>query len=103
MSYISQFIITPYLGIWLMTAFSLTITIISRRNLARQVVPTALLIALLLIAGMVVAGIAIFSTYYSSWYSIGGSATRMLIFIIPLAAVVGIQVLYLGNQKNAQK
>lgn len=99
-SYISQFILMPYLGIWVVTIFSLISSFALYKKRIVQYSTLPLLIVSILITLMVVAGIAIFSTYYSSWYSIGGSATRMLLFMVPLVIVVAMQLLYLLKAKN---
>ena len=91
-SYIYNFIFTPYLSYWLVSLFAL----LSLPLLISQLVKTKEILILQLsswlISGMVIAGIAIFSTYYTSWYSIGGSATRMILFMTPLIIVIAVRI-----------
>ena len=89
--YLTEFIVSPYLGIWLVALASLIVA------------PTALIGAVWLIAAMVIGGVAVFSTYYASWYSIGGSATRMLLFIVPLVTVCGMLAQYKLKDIHAKK
>jgi hypothetical protein len=92
--YLWQFILTPYLGIWLILLFALASLAYARSILS---------LAAFLISGMVVAGVAIFSISYESWYSIGGSATRMILFMIPLITVLGVKVYYLLTEHYGHK
>lgn len=93
-TYLWQFIFTPYLGYWIVTFFAIIASLYLR---------SILLGAVLLVLAMVVAGVGVFSTYYESWYSIGGSATRMLLFIIPLITVMGMQLYYLLTHHHEKK
>lgn len=95
--YFYEFILLPHLGLS-GVIFASLITFIQQRKLRSILTPFLLL--LFSLVGMVVGGIAIFSTYYASWYSIGGSATRMVIFLIPLIIVLGAQALYHQNHHD---
>ena len=80
--YIILNIIYPYLAGWVGAIFVLLATLRKRSTAQLQL---ALLI--LILAGMVFAGIAVFSTYYATWTSIGDSARRMMLFMIPLIII----------------
>ncbi|TXH07572.1 MAG: hypothetical protein E6R05_00360 [Candidatus Moraniibacteriota bacterium] len=80
--YIILNIIYPYLSGWIGAVFVLLATIRKRNTAQLQ-----LTLLILILAGMVFAGIAVFSTYYATWTSIGDSARRMMLFLIPLIII----------------
>jgi len=92
-SYLWEFIITPYFGIWILAIFSLVPAYIFRSKLY---------LSFIMLIAMTIAGTAIFSTYFVSWYSIGGSATRMILFIAPLVTMIGVRLYYLSEDKNGK-
>lgn len=92
-SYLWEFIITPYFGIWILAIFSLVPAFIFRSKLY---------LSFIMLIAMTVAGTAIFSTYFASWYSIGGSATRMILFIAPLITMIGVRLYYLSEVKHGK-
>ncbi len=92
-SYLWEFIITPYFGFWVLAVFSFLPAIIFRSKLYMSFV---------LLISMTIIGTAVFSTYFESWYSIGGSATRMILFIAPLSTIVGVRLYYLLKVKNVK-
>ena len=101
-SYVSKFVITPHLGVWMMAIIGgwATLTQLGKKRPGSAVIE---IIMFWFITSMVIGGIAIFSTYYASWYSIGGSATRMLIFLIPLIVVSSIELYHLLDETNDNK
>lgn len=95
LSYFTQFIFLPYLGLWLFTFISMISLILAFRAKLKIALPGLFVFSHLLIFIMTIVGVAIFSTYYSSWYSIGGSATRMILFVVPIITVAGALLHYL--------
>lgn len=92
MHYVYEFIIYPHLGVFAILIVGLLITLQRRTKNQNTYLPLfAVIIAMI---SMIIIGTAVFSTYYKSWYSIGGSATRMVIFLIPLLIVSGVQLMY---------
>ncbi len=81
--YLSEHVLIPYLPIWL--TFVIVIPLILRLKNARLL---QLWFILLFSLAMTAAGTLVLSTYFESWYSIGGSVERMLIFLVPLGAIL---------------
>lgn len=87
-------VIFPYLGIWLLFIPSILVGLIKRDVRLMQ-----LLLCSIFIFSFLVGGIAIFSTYYTTWTSIGDSAKRMVLFVIPLSIVIGMYAFHLVSIK----
>lgn len=94
-SYLTQFIILPYLGIWLLTLITAISLFLASRAKLKVALPGLFIFSHFLIFLMTIVGVAIFSTYYASWYSIGGSATRMILFVVPIIIVGGALLHYI--------
>lgn len=98
MSYLQQNIVVPYAAVWLMIV-PLSIAVILTRSI-RVVQLTAVVILALCMAA---AGVFVFSTYYDTWDAIGDSATRMILFIIPIGIIASMYAwseLMKGNYGN---
>ena len=95
LTYLSQFILMPYLGYWVLGLLSFAGLIFVYYHKLRDRYFAPLAVVFILISLMVVAGVAFFSVTYASWYSIGGSATRMMLFIVPLLTCLGVYLLHL--------
>lgn len=89
--YINVF--SPYRGLWLL-AIPLTIIAIKKKNLRLMLLTLTIIIS----AAMVTYGVMLFSTSYSTWDQIGGSARRMMLFVVPLIIVTAIYSLYIIKQ-----
>lgn len=88
--YLSQNIIYPYLSTWflILATTPVFINLIKNKNKSPSTLRAIqLFIIIFLTFIMTLGGIAIFSTYYPTWDSIGGSAQRMIVFIVPLAII----------------
>lgn len=93
LSYLYINIFSPYRGLWLLV---IPVTIVAVKKANTRL--TLLIFAILISIAMVVGGVMLFSTSYSSWEQIGGSARRMMLFIVPLSIIASINALYLTNK-----
>lgn len=77
--YISKNVLGPYLGFWGMTIgiFVLSFRLSLPRARALALIP-------LITFALSTIGIAIYSTFFPTWFAIGDSARRMLLFLMPL-------------------
>ena len=99
--YVSQNIIYPFFGTWLivLALIPVLLYLFKHKKKSSDVNRIFQLFTIILLSFfMTLGGIALFSTYYKTWDAIGGSAQRMLIFIIPLTIITSIYSYFLTNK-----
>lgn len=84
-NYLQHNIVMPYLALWLLIVPIGMAVYVARGTRLKQ-----LFILSLLVFCMAIVGVVVFSTYYATWNSIGDSATRMILFIIPLGIIASV-------------
>lgn len=77
--YLNRYALTPYLGFWGMALGSIILSF-------RTGLPKAKALSLIAFATLIMTavGTAIYSTFFPTWYAIGDSVHRMLMFLSPL-------------------
>lgn len=88
-AYISQFLIQPYVGFWGMAIGLCVLSFIQPHSRIRQL--TFVIMASLAIA---ILGSAVYSTFFPTWFEIGDSARRMLLFVAPLTLTTSLLAVY---------
>jgi len=97
--YVYLYIFSPYRGLWLLT-IPIAAVVIKKKDYRLLL----LFLTILMSALMVTVGIMLFSATYPTWDQIGGSARRMMLFIVPLSIITSIYALHLiktGRKYNA--
>lgn len=95
MWYLYNHVFVPYRGLWLLT-IPIALFAAKRKNLRLFL----LTIAIVMSAAMATIGVMLFSTTYPTWDLIGGSARRMMLFIVPLSIVASFYGLYLAMERD---
>ncbi|KKU26241.1 MAG: hypothetical protein UX37_C0004G0036 [Microgenomates group bacterium GW2011_GWA2_46_16] len=93
--YIMRYVISPFLGIW---TLAVGMGIQSFRLKLRPVRILTFIIFASLAA--TIAGISVYSTFFATWYQIGDSARRMLMFLIPLTLIGAVLALSRFSEGN---
>lgn len=96
--YLYQYLFAPYRGFWLLVLLMLLV-LGKTKNFRLGLI----VLALLMSAGMAVMGVMLFSVSYSTWDLLGGSARRMMLFIVPLSLLASVYSAFLARSNKITK
>ena len=87
--YFMLYVFYPYLGLWIVS-----LGLLPASFKLKSFPIKGLTFVIFASLAVTVLGISIFSTYFPTWFQIGDSATRMLMFLIPTITVAGTTALF---------